>query len=78
MAIDWGTVIVGLLSLIGVIVSNCINNSKTIYRIEQLEKKQDKHNSVIERVYKLEETQAITDEKMDTISRRVDRLEKVS
>lgn len=27
----------------------------TVYRIKQLEKKMDKHNSVIERMYRLEE-----------------------
>lgn len=27
----------------------------TIYRIEQLEKKVDKHNNIVERTYKLEE-----------------------
>jgi len=27
----------------------------TVYRIEQLEKKMDKHNTLIERMYKLEE-----------------------
>ena len=39
-------------------LSNCIvvlvNNSKTIYRIDQLEKKVEKHNSLQDRVLKLE------------------------
>lgn len=73
--IDWGTVIVGILALIGTIVSNCVNNSKTIYRIEQLEKKQDKHNSVIERVYGLEEAHSIHEEKISNVCMRLDRLE---
>jgi uncharacterized protein (UPF0335 family) len=37
------------------IIATLVGNSKTIYRIEQLEKKQDKHNTLIERTYKLEE-----------------------
>lgn len=37
------------------IIATLVGNSKTIYRIERLERKQDKHNSVIERTYKLEE-----------------------
>ncbi len=37
-------------SLAGILVSNKLTN----YRIEQLEKKQDKHNGVIERVIALE------------------------
>lgn len=40
----------GLGSLIGVIVSSKI----TTYRLEQLEKKVDKHNSIIERTFVLE------------------------
>lgn len=44
----------GGLTLLGVIISNMITHSKTIYRIEQLEKKQDKHNSLIERMYVVE------------------------
>lgn len=53
------TVIVAVLSLIGTIVGTLggilISNKLTIYRIEQLEKKVDKHNTVIERTYKLEQ-----------------------
>lgn len=37
-------------SLDGIIVSN----KPSVYRIEQLEKKVDKHNSVVERTFKLE------------------------
>ena len=58
-------------SLAGVLVSN----NKTLYRIEQLEKKVDKHNSVIERVYKLEEHEAVTDEKIAVANHRIDDLE---
>lgn len=42
-------------SLIGIVVTAIATNSLVKYRIEQLEKKVDKHNSVIERVYKLEQ-----------------------
>ena len=41
----------GLGSLVGILVSSKL----TTYRIEQLEKKVDKHNTVIERTYILEE-----------------------
>jgi uncharacterized protein YlxW (UPF0749 family) len=49
-------------SLVATLVSS--NNNKkqteenrklTVYRLDQLEKKMDKHNSVIERTFKLEE-----------------------
>lgn len=52
------SVIVGILSLVGVIVSNLIINSKNnavMYdKIETLEKKVEKHNSMVERMYKAE------------------------
>ena len=43
------------ISLAGIIVTAVCTNSITKYRIEQLEKKVDKHNTIIERVYKLEQ-----------------------
>lgn len=47
-----------LISAIAVIVSGLISaivsNKLMAYRIEQLEKKVDKHNSVIDRTYRLE------------------------
>ena len=44
-----------LVTLLGVIVTCYFSHSKTLYRIEQLEKKQDKHNNLIERTYKCEQ-----------------------
>lgn len=41
-------------TMISTIVSVVMSNRNTIYRIEQLEKKVDKHNDVIERVAILE------------------------
>ena len=46
---------VGIPSVITTILSNRSNNKLTLYRIDQLEGKVDKHNSVIERTFKLEE-----------------------
>ena len=43
-----------LISLVSIIVTAAITNSLVKYRIEQLEKKVDKHNNLIERVYILE------------------------
>lgn len=51
-------VIVGVLSLIGTLSGSILGimaaNKLTMYRIEQLEKKVDKHNTVIERTTVLE------------------------
>lgn len=41
----------GGLALAGTVLSNLFTHSKTLYRIEQLEKKQDRHNNLIERIY---------------------------
>ena len=46
--------ITGGLAFLGTLISSMIANSKTLYRIEQLEKAQNKHNSLIERMYKVE------------------------
>lgn len=48
------------------------------YRIEQLEKKVEKHNNVIERVYKLEESDAVQNEKISVVTHRINDLEKGS
>ena len=42
-------------SLLGIILTALITNSVTKYRIEQLEKKVEKHNTIVERVFKLEQ-----------------------
>lgn len=44
-----------IISLAGIIITAITTNSITKFRLEQLERKVDKHNSVIERVYKLEQ-----------------------
>lgn len=46
--------ITGLLSLCGVYFANRKSSALIAYRIEQLERKQDAHNNLIERTYKLE------------------------
>jgi len=51
-------VLVALLSLAGTAIGSLIgimtNNKLIVYRLEQLEKKVEKHNSVVERVALLE------------------------
>ena len=46
------------------------------YRLEQLEKKVDKHNNLIERTYKLEESHAVMDEQIKVANHRISDLEK--
>ena len=48
------TIIVGILSIIGTFIGSFSGIHLIKYRIEQLEKKVEKHNNVVERTYKLE------------------------
>ena len=69
-------VITGGLALLGNVLSNLSTHSKTMYRIEQLEKKQDIHNKVIERVYQLEKVTEVLEERQKTADHRIDALER--
>ena len=46
-----------------------------VYRLEQLEKKQDKYNNVIFRTYELEKNEAVLEEEMKVANHRIDDLE---
>lgn len=50
-----GGVCVAIPSIIATISSNKKSSVLITYRVDQLEKKVDKHNSIIERTYRLEE-----------------------
>lgn len=62
-------VIVAVLALIGTLggtFGGILTASKlTNYRIEQLEKRVEEHNKVIDRVYKLEKSEAILEEEIE-------------
>lgn len=72
-------VIVAVLALIGTLGGTfggiLTANKLTNYRIEQLEKKVEKHNSVIERVYQLEKHEAVMEEEIKVANHRIDDLE---
>lgn len=70
-----GAIITGLLALAGTVISNLTTHSKTLYRIEQLEKKQDKHNNLIERTYALEKTVSILDERQRVVLSKLSKVE---
>ena len=55
--------ITGGITLIGTALSNWLNHSKTIYRIDQLEKKVEKHNNLVERLYIAEGEIKVLEEK---------------
>ena len=64
-------ILVAVLSLIGTIIGSLggilTANKLTNYRIEQLEKKVEKHNNVIERVYNLEKHEAVIEEEIEQL-----------
>lgn len=51
------------------------HNAMQAYRIEQLEKKVEKHNSVVDRTYKLEKDESVIQEKIKVINHRIEDLE---
>lgn len=67
--------ITGLMALAGTVISNLTSHSKTMYRIEQLEKKQDIHNCVIERMYGVEKSIDLLDERIKVANHRIEDLE---
>lgn len=74
------TIIVAVLSLVGTLAGSFFSNRKgqalVAYRLEQLEKKVDMHNQVIERTYKLEEMVTLQEEKIKVANHRLDDLER--
>jgi hypothetical protein len=70
---DWtvilGAVISGTVSLIVCIITQFAQNKVTRalleYRLTELEKKVDKHNNLVERMYRAEENIAVLSERMD-------------
>lgn len=78
------TIVAALISAFAAIVvgaaQNNAQNNKTRalieYRLKELEKKQDKHNDVIARTYKLEQSTAVMEEQIKVANHRIDDLEK--
>lgn len=75
-------IIVALITLlgsaIGAFAGIAVNTNLTNYRIKQLEDKVNKHNNVIERVYKIEQHDAVVDEEIKVANHRIDDLERIT
>lgn len=65
------SVVTALLSFLGVYMSNRKSAALVEYRLEQLEKKVDKHNKVIERTYELEKRAAVVETEIEDIKKKV-------
>lgn len=63
------TIIVAIIAFIGSLIGNYLSNNKNqaliAYRLEQLEKKVNLHNNVIERTYELEKKVEVIETKLD-------------
>ena len=73
-------VITGALSLAGTLAGSYFSQRKSTalvtYRLAELEKKVDKHNSLVERTYRLEEKTAVQEEQIKVANHRIEDLEK--
>lgn len=74
------TIIVAVIALIGTLCGSYFSNRKSsaliAYRLEKLEEKVNKHNSVIERTYLLEKRVEVDEEKLKVANNRISDLEK--
>lgn len=72
------TIIVAIISLFGTLFGTfggILTSNKLIsYRIEQLEIKVDKHNNVIERVFRLEDNEKLLDHRLNDLEKDVDKI----
>lgn len=66
------TVIVGLLSLAGTFIGSWGGLRLMSYRIEQLEKKVDKHNNFAQRIPVLEEQMKVANHRIDDLEHKFD------
>lgn len=74
-----GEVVVALITLLGSAIGTIggifATNKMTAYRIEQLEKKVDKHNQVVERMYETEKNISVISEEIKNVNHRIEELE---
>ena len=73
------TLVVAILSLVGTLAGTfggiMTSNKLTGYRIDQLEKKVEKHNNLVEKVIILEDNDRLLEEKIKVANHRIDDLE---
>ena len=71
-----------LCSLIGSLGGILVTSKLNLYRLEQLEKKVDKHNHLVERMYEIEKTvttaTSLYDDEIKVINHRISDLEQDS
>ena len=72
--------ITGGLALLGTLAGSYFANRKSAaliaYRLEELEKKVQAHNNLVERMYQVEERTELQEEKIKVANHRIEDLEK--
>ena len=69
-------IVSGVFTLLGSFGGIMATSRLTAYRLQKLEEKVDKHNQVIDRVYRLEQRDAVFDGEMRVANHRIADLEK--
>ena len=72
------TIIIALISLLGTVLGTfggiMTSNKLVIYRIQQLEAKVEKHNQVVERVFRLEDNDKLLESRINDANNRINDL----
>lgn len=73
-------IITGAVAIVVCMLNNYFQNRKSTalieYKIDELSKRVDKHNSLVERTYKLEESVSVIEEKIKVENHRIEDLER--
>lgn len=74
------SVITGAVAITTCLITQGMANRKTValieFKLEELSKQVEKHNSVIDRTFKLEEQTAVQEEKIKVANKRLSDLER--
>lgn len=69
-------IITGVLTLAGVLIANSRSDAIQNERIDQLRQEVKKHNNLIDRMYKCEESVALHEAELKRVNRRLEVVEK--
>ena len=74
------SIITGVVAIMTCIITQNMANRKTValieYKLGELQKQVEKHNSVIERTFQLEEKTAVQQQQINMNEKRIDALER--
>lgn len=68
---DWGTIVVAIISFLGTVVGSYSGMKLMSYRIEQLEKRVERHNGFGEKIPVIEEHLKTIDHRLDELENKV-------